>query len=543
MYATVPACRLWEDRPSSPLAQAAKDAPSPGPSAEDIHEVCHMRAPRKTLPVVGPVQLIGWDAMDDPPGHHGSTHPQTPGHLEDSGVEWVDHGKVRRAAAHAPDDEVPPPQSSEDRLRLASRVPDSPEAAWEALHGALHWAKGAPGSPLPLERTPVWTYHATRYAAHMRRHRAGTGHRLLTWPTNMPDALQAAEETLGIMTKQVLQLEDAVHKSNPGVPATREHPVFSRGHAPVEHACTTLHEGLHKPSLTSHTLRAAPTTAESHTGAAPPTRVPAYTRTLQSGAAEALKTTISSHQGLIHPPNDNMQKGYNLWWHHPAQEGGLQLPPYEPGLGPDLIAIAHAVAAVAQQVGAPPQKGRSVIKGMAARHNPAFAHFRDDPFIRPYRTSTSLPTLCGPSTSSCPTTPRPKHGMQQHASSNSSPATHITTIYQHQRSWSPTTRAATTTTSTPRRSATLSPYTPSPPILASSHHGTTRNRHGRFHYTLPPSTPGVRRGCTERNPTTRYPDPRQKARLPRAPSQQQHRPPRSPQTSLGTTPKRPTSTH
>ena len=80
----------------------------------------------------------------------------------------------------------------------------------------------------------MWTCHATRYAANMRRHGAGTGHRLLTRPTNMPDALQAAEETLGIMTKQVFQLEYAVHKSNPDVPAAREHTVFSRGHAPVE---------------------------------------------------------------------------------------------------------------------------------------------------------------------------------------------------------------------------------------------------------------------------------------------------------------------
>ena len=36
------------------------------------------------------------------------------------------------------------------------------------------------------------------------------------------------------------------------------------------HVCASLHEGLHRPSLTSHTLEPAPTTAESHTGAAPP---------------------------------------------------------------------------------------------------------------------------------------------------------------------------------------------------------------------------------------------------------------------------------
>ena len=68
------------------------------------------------------------------------------------------------------------------------------------------------------------------------------------------------------------------------------------------HVGTTLHEGLHKPSLTSQTLEPAPTTAESHTRAAPPTRVWTYTRTLHRGAVEALKTTISSHQSLVHPP-------------------------------------------------------------------------------------------------------------------------------------------------------------------------------------------------------------------------------------------------
>ena len=39
------------------------------------------------------------------------------------------------------------------------------------------------------------------------------------------------------------------------------------------HVSTTLHVGLHKPSLTSHTREPAPTMAESHAGAAPPTGV------------------------------------------------------------------------------------------------------------------------------------------------------------------------------------------------------------------------------------------------------------------------------
>ena len=116
----------------------------------------------------------------------------------------------------------------------ASPTPQSPEAAWEALHYALYWAQGAPEGPLPPERTPAWTRHTTRYTAHMRRHGAGTGHQLLTWPTDPPDTLQEAEEVLGLMTKQVFQLKDPVPTSKPDVPAAREHPVFAPGHAPVQ---------------------------------------------------------------------------------------------------------------------------------------------------------------------------------------------------------------------------------------------------------------------------------------------------------------------
>ena len=79
------------------------------------------------------------------------------------------------------------------------------------------------------------------------------------------------------------------------------------------HVCASLHEGLHRPSLTSHTLEPAPTAAKSRTGAAPPTGVWAYTRTLHREAAEALKTAIPNHQGLVHTPYDNTQKGYTLW--------------------------------------------------------------------------------------------------------------------------------------------------------------------------------------------------------------------------------------
>ena len=136
MYATASASRLWEDRPSPPLAQAAQDAPNRGPTAEDIHPILNMRAPRKTHPKVRPIQLVSWDAMDAAPT---TAQVNILKHRDTWWtVEWDDHGKVRRATAHAPDDEVPPPPRRGDRLRLAGRVPHAPEAAWEALHYALY---------------------------------------------------------------------------------------------------------------------------------------------------------------------------------------------------------------------------------------------------------------------------------------------------------------------------------------------------------------------------------------------------------------------
>ena len=89
-------------------------------------------------------------------------------------------------------------------------------------------------SSLPPEGTPAWTGHATRLAVHMRRYPAQAGQRLLIWPTDPPDTLQAAEETFCIMTKQVFQLTDAVPTSKPDIPATREHPVFTPAQAPVQ---------------------------------------------------------------------------------------------------------------------------------------------------------------------------------------------------------------------------------------------------------------------------------------------------------------------
>ena len=67
MYATASTSRLWEDRPSPSLAQAAQEAPEAGPTAEDIHQILNMRAPPKIHPAVRPIQLVSWDAMDAPP--------------------------------------------------------------------------------------------------------------------------------------------------------------------------------------------------------------------------------------------------------------------------------------------------------------------------------------------------------------------------------------------------------------------------------------------------------------------------------------------
>ena len=136
-------------------------------------------------------------------------------------MEWDAHSKVRQATTHAPDDEVPPPPRGGDRLRLVARVPHTPETAWEALHNALYLAQVRLGGASP--------WHAPQ--------RGRTTHqakqRLLMWPTDPADALQVAEETLGIVTKQVFQLTDTVPTSKPDVPATREHPLFIPGHAPV----------------------------------------------------------------------------------------------------------------------------------------------------------------------------------------------------------------------------------------------------------------------------------------------------------------------
>ena len=143
MYATASASRLWEDRPSPPLAQAAQDAPDTGPTAEDIDRILNMRAPPKTHPQVRPIRLVSWEAMDAPPATtevHILKHPDTWWT-----VEWDDHGKVRLATAHVPDNVVPPPPRG--------------EAAWEVLHYALYCAQGALEPPPP--RNAPQRGHAT----------------------------------------------------------------------------------------------------------------------------------------------------------------------------------------------------------------------------------------------------------------------------------------------------------------------------------------------------------------------------------------------
>ena len=135
MYATASASRLLEERPSPPPTRAAQDAPNTGPAAEDIRRILSTRAPPKTHSLVRPIQLVSWDAMDAPPATN-EVHILKHRDIWWT-VEWHDHGKVRRAAAHASEAEVLPPPRRGDRLQLAARVPQTPEAAWEALHYAL----------------------------------------------------------------------------------------------------------------------------------------------------------------------------------------------------------------------------------------------------------------------------------------------------------------------------------------------------------------------------------------------------------------------
>ena len=224
------------------------------------------------------------------------------------------------------------------------------------------------------------------------------------------------------------------------------------------HVGTFLHDGLHRPSLISHTLERAPSMAESHTGAAPPTGVWAYTRTLHRGAAEALKTTISNHQGLVHTSQKLHAKGL-----HPM------VAPARTRRGPTTTSRPtwHRPR---------PHSGRP----RRRRHGPASWGATPMGTVRRHRNGgTPQPTFCTlqgtphPSTLTRPRPPcprctgRPHPRAPRHRAKNRKrdSARHQTAPQhgaplwtdQRQTSSSPTTRAATTTTSMPPISAPPSP--------------------------------------------------------------------------------------
>ena len=105
-----------------------------------------MRAPPKTHPQVRPIQLVSWDAMDAPPATE-EVHILKHRDMWWT-VEWDDHGKVRRAAAHAPDDEVPPRSTRRGPLPTRRRRPPHPRGSLGSavLHPLLS-AGGAKGPP------------------------------------------------------------------------------------------------------------------------------------------------------------------------------------------------------------------------------------------------------------------------------------------------------------------------------------------------------------------------------------------------------------
>ena len=108
-----------------------------------------------------------------------------------------------------------------------------------------------------------------------------------------------------------------------------------------------LHEGLQKPSVINPIFQPGPTTAQSRTEANCSTGVLTYTQTLHCGAAEALKTTLSSLCSVTHTAHNSTQKGYTLWWHPVAPTRGVQPPDKRPGLCPKLGAIVHALTTMA----------------------------------------------------------------------------------------------------------------------------------------------------------------------------------------------------
>ena len=177
MYATASASRLWEDRPSPPLAQAAQEAPDTGPTTEDIHQILNMRAPPKTHPQVRPIQLVSWDAMD-------ATLTTTEVHIlkhRDTWwtAEWDDHSKVRRATAHAPDDEVPPPPRGGDLATRRTHPPHTRGSLGSAALRPLLGTGGARRPPPPGTHPSVDTPRHPLHGPHVPprgRHRAPAPH-------------------------------------------------------------------------------------------------------------------------------------------------------------------------------------------------------------------------------------------------------------------------------------------------------------------------------------------------------------------------------
>ena len=157
MYAAASASRLWEDRPSPPLAQAAQDAPDAGPTAEDVWRILSSRAPPKTHAKLRPIQLVSWDAMDAPPA---STEVHI---LKHRNIWWTvegdDHGKVRRATANTPDHGVLPPPRGGDCLQLAARVPTPQKQPGKRCTTPSTWRRGRQRAPSP--RNPPQRGHAT----------------------------------------------------------------------------------------------------------------------------------------------------------------------------------------------------------------------------------------------------------------------------------------------------------------------------------------------------------------------------------------------
>ena len=178
MYATASASRLCEDRSSPPLAQAAQDAPDTRPTAEDIHRVLSTRAPSKTHPQVRPIKLVSWDAMDAPPAT-AEVHILKHRDIWWT-VEWDDHGKIRGAVAHAPDDEVPPRTTWREPLATCRPRPPHPRGSLgSAALRPLLGAGGARGPPPPGTHPSVDTPRHPLHGPHApprSRHRAPASH-------------------------------------------------------------------------------------------------------------------------------------------------------------------------------------------------------------------------------------------------------------------------------------------------------------------------------------------------------------------------------